>query len=103
MAGYEGVILPEPAMSPRLLRSLALAAVMATSLGLQGCLVGAVVGTAGAVVGAAAGATSAVVGAGVDAITTSDTEELREMRRECERRVRRGSNEDCAVYVPRER
>lgn len=89
-------------MSPRLVRSLALAAVMTASLGLQGCLVGAVVGTAGAVVGAAAGATGAVVGAGVDAVTTSDAEELREMQRECERRVRRGSDEDCTVYRPRD-
>ena len=87
-------------MSPRLTRSLAVAAVLAGSLGLQGCLVGAVVGTAGAVVGAAAGATGAVVGAGVDAVTTSDAEELREMQRECQRRVRRGSNEDCSVYRP---
>ena len=89
-------------MSSRLIRSIALATVMAASLGLQGCLVGAVVGTAGAVVGAAAGATGAVVGAGVDAVTTSDAEDLREMRRECERRVRRGSNEDCNVYRPRD-
>lgn len=89
-------------MSIRLARPLALAAVLAASLGLQGCLVGAVVGTAGAVVGAAAGATGAVVGAGVDAVTTSDAEELREMQRECERRVRRGSDEDCTVYRPRE-
>ena len=89
-------------MSPRLLRAAGLAAVLTASLGLQGCLVGAVVGTAGAVVGAAAGATGAVVGAGVDAVTTSDVEELREMRRECERRVRRGSDEDCSVYQPRD-
>lgn len=87
-------------MPPRLVRLTALSAVLAASLGLQGCLIGAVVGTAGAVVGAAAGATGAVVGAGVDAVTTSDAEELREMRRECERRVRRGSNEDCSVYRP---
>ena len=39
---------------------------------------------------------------GVDAVTTSDVEELREMRRECERRVRRGSDEDCSVYQPRD-
>lgn len=87
-------------MPPRLVRLTSLSAVLAASLGLQGCLIGAVVGTAGAVVGAAAGATGAVVGAGVDAVTTSDAEELREMRRECERRVRRGSNEDCSVYRP---
>ena len=102
MAGYEGIKPSEPAMSPRLIRFTALAAVMTASLGLQGCLVGAVVGTAGAVVGAAADVTGAVVGAGVDVVTTSDAEDLREMRRECERRVRRGSNEDCAVYVPRD-
>lgn len=89
-------------MSPRLLRAAALASVLAASLGLQGCLVGAVVGTTGAVVGAAADVTGAVVGAGVDAVTTSDVEELREMRRECERRVRRGSDEDCSVYRPRD-
>ena len=89
-------------MSPRLARPLVLAAVMAASLGLQGCLIGAVVGTAGAVVGAAADVTGAVVGAGVDVVTTSDVEELREMRRECERRVRRGSDEDCSVYRPRD-
>lgn len=87
-------------MSIRHARPLALAAVLAASLGLQGCLAGAVVGTAGAVVGAAAGAAGAVVGAGVDAVTTSDAEDMREMRRECERRVRRGSNEDCGVYRP---
>ena len=89
-------------MSPRLFHRVALVGVLAASLGLQGCLIGAVVGTAGAVVGAAAGATGAVVGAGVDAVTTSDVEELREMRRECERRVRRGSDEDCSVYQPRD-
>lgn len=89
-------------MSPRLFHRVALAGILAASLGLQGCLVGAVVGTAGAVVGAAAGATGAVVGAGVDAVTTSDAEELREMQRECERRVRRGSDEDCTVYRPRD-
>ena len=89
-------------MSPRLARPLALAALLTASLGLQGCLVGAVVGTAGAVVGAAADVTGAVVGAGVDVVTTSDVEELREMRRECEQRVRRGSDEDCSVYRPRD-
>ena len=89
-------------MSPRLFHRVALVGVLAASLGLQGCLIGAVVGTAGAVVGAAAGATGAVVGAGVVAVTTSDVEELREMRRECERRVRRGSDEDCSVYQPRD-
>ena len=87
-------------MSPHLFRLTALSALMAGSLGLQGCLAGAVVGTAGAVVGAAAGAAGAVVGAGVDAVTTSDAEEYRQMRRECERRVRRGANEDCSVYRP---
>lgn len=83
------------------LRSLALAGVLLASLGLQGCLIGAAVGATGAVVGAAAGVTGAVVGAGVDAVTTSDAEELREMRRECERRNRRGAREDCSVYRPR--
>lgn len=87
-------------MSIRPTRPLALAAALAALFGLQGCLAGAVVGTAGAVVGAAAGAAGAVVGAGVDAVTTSDAEELREMQRECQRRVRRGSNEDCSVYRP---
>ena len=93
-------------MTHRSLRTLALASVLLASLGLQGCLVGAVAGAAvgvtGAVVGTAVGATGAVVGAGVDAVTTSDAEELREMRRECERRVRRGSDEDCSVYQPRD-
>ena len=87
-------------MSPRLVRLTALSALMVGALGLQGCLAGAVVGTAGAVVGAAAGAAGVVVGAGVDAVTTSDAEEYRQMRRECERRVRRGSNEDCSAYRP---
>ncbi|MBN8552437.1 MAG: hypothetical protein J0L52_06040 [Caulobacterales bacterium] len=87
-------------MSIQIARPLALATVLTASLGLQGCLAGAVVGTAGALVGAAAGAAGAVVGAGVDAVTTSDAEDMREMRRECERRVRRGSNEDCSVYRP---
>jgi hypothetical protein len=93
-------------MSPRLFHRVVLAGVLAASLGLQGCLVsaaaGAVVGVTGAVVGTAVGATGAVVGAGVDAVTTSDAEELREMQRECERRVRRGSDEDCTVYRPRD-
>ncbi|WP_029087101.1 hypothetical protein [Brevundimonas aveniformis] len=87
-------------MTPRLVRLTALSALMVGALGLQGCLAGAVVGTAGAVVGAAAGAAGAVVGAGVDAVTTSDAEEYRQMRRECERRVRRGANEDCSAYRP---
>lgn len=87
-------------MSSRLVRLTALSALMVGALGLQGCLAGAVVGTAGAVVGAAAGAAGAVVGAGVDAVTTSDAEEYRQMRRECERRVRRGANEDCSVDRP---
>ena len=65
-------------------RPTALAAVLAGSLLLQGCLVGAVVGTAGAVVGGTARAAGAVVGAGVDAVTTSD-EETR-ARREREQR-----------------
>ena len=43
-------------------------------------------------------ATGAVIGAGVDAVTTSDAETLRAERRACERRVRRGSNEDCRRY-----
>ena len=91
-------------MTHRSLRTLALASVLLASLGLQGCLVGAVAGAAvgvtGAVVGTAVGATGAVVGAG--AVTTSDAEELREMRRECERRNRRGGSEDCSVYRPRD-
>ena len=93
-------------MTHRSLRTLALASVLLASRGLQGCLVGAVAGAAvgvtGAVVGTAVGATGAVVGAGVDAVTTSDAEELREMRRECERRNRRGGSEDCSVYRPRD-
>jgi hypothetical protein len=83
-------------------RPLLLAAALASALGLQGCIVGAFVGTTGAVVGAAAGATGAVIGAGVDAVTTSDAEELRHMRRACERRVRDGAREDCSVYRPRD-
>ncbi len=65
-------------------RLAALSVLIAGSLMLQGCLVGAVVGTAGAIVGGAAQATGAVVGAGVDAVTTSD-EETR-ARREREQR-----------------
>jgi uncharacterized membrane protein len=102
MTGYERLRPQEPDMTPRLARPLVLAAVVAASLGLQGCLIGAVVGTAGAVVGAAAGATGAVVGAGVDAVTTSDAEDMRELQRECQRRVRRGSNEDCSAYRPQD-
>lgn len=71
-------------MTQTLSRTAALVAVLAGSLMLQGCLVGAVVGTAGAVVGGAAKVTGAVVGAGVDAVTTSD-EETR-ARREREQR-----------------
>ena len=77
-----------------------LAVLLAGSLMLQGCLVGAVVGTAGAVVGGTAKAAGAVVGAGVDAVTTSDAEtraraerEQRDYEREqrrCEERQRRG-------------
>ncbi len=89
-------------MTNRSLRTLALAGVLLASLGLQGCLIGTAVGLAGEVVEAGVGVTGAVVGAGVDAVTTSDVEELREMRRECERRNRRGANEDCSVYVPRD-
>ena len=89
-------------MSKPILRTLALAAVLTASLGLQGCLVGAVVGTAGAVVGAAAGATGAGVGAGVDARTTTDPQEHRHIQRECQRPGRDGSNEDCSVYRPRD-
>ena len=84
-------------------RTAALAAVLAGSLMLQGCLVGAVVGTAGAVVGTGVKVTGAVVGAGVDAVTTSDAETRaraeREQRaherdqRRCEERRRRGR--DC--------
>ena len=83
-------------------RPLLLAAVLASTLSLQGCVVGAVVGATGAVVGAAADVTGAVVGAGVDAVTTSDAEDLRQMRRECERRVRDGARENCTVYRPRD-
>ncbi len=72
------------AMTQSVQRLAALSTVIAGSLMLQGCLVGAVVGTAGAVVGGAAKATGAVVGAGVDAVTTSD-EETR-ARREREQR-----------------
>ena len=71
-------------MTQTLFRTAALAAVLAGSLMLQGCLVGAVVGTAGAIVGGTVKATGAVVGAGVDAVTTSD-EETR-ARREREQR-----------------
>ena len=82
-------------MTHRSLRTLALASVLLASLGLQGCLVG-------AVAGAAVGVTGAVVGTAVGAVPTSDAEELREMRRECERRNRRGGSEDCSVYRPRD-
>ena len=79
-------------MTRTLPRAAALSAVLAGSLMLQGCLVGAVVGTAGAVVGGAAKVTGAVVGAGVDAVTTSD-EETRARRerdqRDWEREQRR--------------
>lgn len=81
-------------------RASTIAAVLAATLMLQGCLVGAVVGTAGAVVGGTAKAAGAVVGAGVDAVTTSDAEtraraerEQRDYEREqrrCEERQRRG-------------
>ncbi|MHC3127423.1 hypothetical protein OB03_09065 [Brevundimonas sp. GN22] len=68
-------------------------AVMVLTLGLSGCVAGAVVGAGAAVVGGTAKATGAVIGAGVDAVTTSD-EELRAKRkkeeRRCERRQRRG-------------
>ncbi len=84
-------------------RIAALAAVIAGSLTLQGCLVGAVVGTAGAVVGGAAKATGAVVGAGVDAVTTSDEEtrarrerdqrDYERQQRRCEQR--RAQGRDC--------
>lgn len=73
-------------------RAAAAAAVLAGTLVLQGCVVGAVVGTAGAVVGGAAKVTGAVVGAGFDAVTTSD-EETRARRerdqRDYERQQRR--------------
>ena len=49
------------AMTKTLSRTAALATVLAGSLLLQGCLVGAVVGTAGAIVGGTARATGAVV------------------------------------------
>ena len=79
-------------MTQTLSRTTALAAVLAGSLMLQGCLVGAVVGTAGAIVGGTVKATGAVVGAGVDAVTTSD-EETRARRerdqRDYERQQRR--------------
>jgi hypothetical protein len=91
-----------PAMTS-IRRPATLAAVLAGSLMLQGCLVGAVVGTAGAVVGGAAQATGAVVGAGFDAVTTSDEEtrarrerEQRDHEREqrrCEQR--RAQGRDC--------
>ena len=87
-------------MTQTLSRTAALAAVLAGSLMLQGCLVGAVVGTAGAIVGGTVKATGAVVGAGVDAVTTSDEEtKLRREReqrdydrqqRRCEERPRQG-------------
>jgi carbonic anhydrase/acetyltransferase-like protein (isoleucine patch superfamily) len=84
-------------------RLISLAAVLGTSLMLQGCLVGAVVGTGAAVVGGTVKATGAVLGAGVDAVTTSDEEtrlkrerEQRDYEREqrrCEQR--RASGRDC--------
>lgn len=80
-------------MTMPLSRAAALIAVVAGSLMLQGCLVGAVVGTAGAVVGGTAKATGAVIGAGVDAVTTSD-EETR-ARREREARDERRRQERC--------
>ena len=85
-------------------RPLALSAVLAASLGLQGCIVGTAVGVAGAVVGTGIKATGAVVGAGVDAVTTSDAETLRKERRACERRNRRDRdrNEDCGRFEPRD-
>lgn len=81
-------------------RVSAIATLIAGTLMLQGCLVGAVVGTAGAVVGGTAKAAGAVIGAGVDAVTTSDAETRaraerqqrdyeREQRR-CEQRQRQG-------------
>ena len=80
-------------MTRPLSRAAALSVVIAGSLMLQGCLVGAVVGTAGAVVGGTAKATGAVIGAGVDAVTTSD-EETR-ARREREERAERRRQERC--------
>lgn len=85
-------------MTAAALCRLGLAGVLLSALALQGCLVGAAVGATGAVVGAAAGATGAVIGAGVDAVTTSDAEEMRNERRACERRVREGAREDCRRY-----
>ncbi len=79
-------------------RILSAAAMIAAALMLQGCLVGTAVGVTGAVVGTGVKATGAVVGAGVDAVTTSDAETMRAERRACERRVRRGSDEDCRRY-----
>jgi carbonic anhydrase/acetyltransferase-like protein (isoleucine patch superfamily) len=89
-----------PAMTQPLQRATAISALLAGSLMLQGCLVGAVVGTAGAVVGGTARATGAIVGAGVDAVTTSDEEtrarrerEQRDYEREqrrCEQRQAQG-------------
>ena len=84
-------------------RYVSTAAILAGSLLLQGCVVGAVVGTAGAVVGGTAKATGAVVGAGVDAVTTSDEEtrarrerEQRNYEREQRRcQQRRASGRDC--------
>lgn len=90
-------------MTTTMRRGAALVMLLAGSMTLQGCLVGAAVGTAGAVVGAGAKVTGAVVGAGVDAVTTSDEETKLKREREqraydreqqrCEERRRQGR--DC--------
>jgi hypothetical protein len=81
-----------------MIRLLPAAALLSVALMLSGCIVGTAVGVTGAVVGAGVKTTGAVLGAGVDAVTTSDAETLRAERRDCEGRVRRGSNEDCRRY-----
>ena len=63
-------------------RLAAFALILAGSVLLQGCVVGAVVGTTAAVVGTGIKATGAVVGAGVDAVTTSDEETRAKRERE---------------------
>jgi len=95
--------LEKAAMNRTLRTGATVLAVLAASVMLQGCIVGAAVGAAGAVVGGAAKVTGSVVGAGVDAVTTSDEEtrarrerEQREYEREqrrCEQRQRQGR--DC--------
>tara|TARA_R110002167_G_scaffold192921_5_gene395540 strand:+ start:1403 stop:1675 length:273 start_codon:yes stop_codon:yes gene_type:complete len=84
-------------------RIAALSAVLAGSLTLQGCLVGAVVGGTAAVVGGTAKVAGSMVGAGFDAVTTSDEEtranrerderEYQREQRRCEQR--RASGRSC--------